>query len=42
MTQYQLEVLMLASLEKDILHSLDNSALVATFAVRADRKMILA
>lgn len=42
MNQDRLEALMLATVEKDLLLGLDNSALVESFAGRADRRMLLA
>ena len=42
MNQDRLQALILCVVEKDILIGLHDSELVATFAARADRKMLLA
>ena len=42
MKQERLEALMLASVEKDLLLQLDDAELVANFASKADRRMLLA
>ena len=42
MNQERLEALMLASIEKDLLLQLDDAELVANFASKADRRMLLA
>jgi len=42
MTQETLEALLLATVEKDLLLCLDDAALVACFAAKAERKFLLA